>query len=123
MQMRAFQPAPCSVRYRLTWYYTIPLSLQPRAALCLIERYEKDSAPEAEQARRENQTAGRSAATAFCLAHAAAYPLHGKGEVGKYERNEWFTRTFESQAGGDIIPLPWQLKTIPQINQSTGYLQ
>src|SRR5438552_13034095 len=85
MQMRSRLLAPCSVRYRLIRCYTIPLPLQPRTALCLIERYEKDNAPETEQARRENQTAGRNAATAFFLASTASYPLYGKGEVGKYK--------------------------------------
>jgi len=41
---------------------------------------EKDKAKETENPRREDQ-AGRSAATAFFLAHTAVYPLHCKGEV------------------------------------------
>jgi len=53
--------------------------------LPLIERYEKNNTPKKEQARRESQTTGRNAATAFFLAYAASYPLHGKGKVGKYK--------------------------------------
>jgi hypothetical protein len=43
--------------------------------------HEKDKAEKTENQRRENQTTGRNAATAFFLAHTSAYPLYNKGEV------------------------------------------
>jgi hypothetical protein len=71
----------------LIWCDTIPLPLQHHTALCLIDIDEKDNAPETENSRRENQTAGGNAATAFFLASTVANLLYGKGAVGKYKRN------------------------------------
>jgi len=45
--------------------------------------HEKDKAEETENQHRGNQTTGRSAATAFFLAHASSYPLFGQGEVAR----------------------------------------